>query len=132
MTAISVVASARALVGCRYRPQGRDPLTGLDCVGVVFSVFGLSADAAPRNYKARSFRFREAVDLIAAHFLKVAEDGPGDLLLMAPSRDQLHLAVATDRGFVHADAGLRKVVETPGQPSWPVVGRYGRRPIQTD
>ena len=129
----SVVARAQSLVGCRYRSQGRDPLTGLDCVGVVCSAFKIPADAVPRNYRPRSMRLRAAVDLVEAHFCEVAEASPGDLLLIAPSSDHLHLAVATDRGFIHADAGLRKVVETPGAPAWPVLGRYRRRhPNQTD
>jgi hypothetical protein len=29
---------------------------------------------------------------------------------------QLHLAILTGRGFIHADARLRRVVETPGRP----------------
>jgi murein DD-endopeptidase / murein LD-carboxypeptidase len=52
---------------------------------------------------------------------------PGDLLLLSVAADQPHLAVLTERGFVHADAGLRKVVETPGAPGWPVVSVWRRR-----
>lgn len=50
--------------------------------------------------------------------------GPGDLLLITVARDQLHLAVKTEVGFVHADAGLGKVVEVPGDPPWPVTLAY--------
>jgi len=49
------------------------------------------------------------------------------LLLMAVAADQVHLGLLTPGGFVHADARLRKVVETPGEPGWPVVGVYRRR-----
>jgi len=28
---------------------------------------------------------------------------------------------------VHAHAGIRRVVETPGMPEWPVVAAYRRR-----
>ena len=51
----------------------------------------------------------------------------GDLLLLAVAADQLHLAVRTDDGFVHADARLRRVVHTPGDPPWPLIAVYRRR-----
>lgn len=40
---------------------------------------------------------------------------------------QLHLAVRTKQGFVHAHAGIRRVVETPGEPQWPLLGAYRKR-----
>jgi hypothetical protein len=48
-------------------------------------------------------------------------------MLMRVSDDQLHLGVRTADGFVHAHAGLRRVVETPGAPQWPVLGVYRKR-----
>jgi hypothetical protein len=48
-------------------------------------------------------------------------------LLLAPSDDQVHFAILTANGFVHAHAGLRRVVETPGKPEWPLIGAF-RRP----
>jgi murein DD-endopeptidase / murein LD-carboxypeptidase len=32
--------------------------------------------------------------------------------------------VLTDGGFVHADAGLRRVVETPGRPDATLIGAW--------
>ncbi len=45
-----------------------------------------------------------------------AADGEraGDLLLFAAELGQLHLGVRTAAGFVHADAGLGRVIERPG------------------
>ena len=34
------------------------------------------------------------------------------------------LAIATDAGIIHADAALRRVVERPGAPPWPIVARW--------
>jgi hypothetical protein len=48
------------------------------------------------------------------------------MLLEAGAR-QLHLAVRTSHGFVHAHAGIRRVVETPGMPEWPMIGVYRMR-----
>jgi hypothetical protein len=48
-------------------------------------------------------------------------------MVMTIRERQLHLGVRTADGFVHAHAGLRRVVETPGMPEWPLVGAYRRR-----
>jgi hypothetical protein len=123
------VERARALVGCRFRPQGRDAATGLDCVGVIVASFALPVDAVRRDYRLRGLHRREIEAGLVGHFRKVARTRvrPGDVLLMAPAPDQPHLALRTACGFIHADAGLRKVVETPGTPPWPIVGVWRRR-----
>jgi hypothetical protein len=46
----------------------------------------------------------------------------GDVLVLAPRRDQIHLGVFTGIGLVHADAGLRRVVERPLPLPWPILG----------
>ena len=118
------VAPARALVGCRFRPQGRSPELGLDCIGLACAVYGIPAEMVPRDYRLRG-DFRDRIEReLAARFRRVWALRPGDLLLLSVAVDQLHLAVRTDLGFVHADAGLRKVVETPGSPPWPVISAY--------
>ena len=45
----------------------------------------------------------------------------GDVLLALAGPGQLHLAIWTGDGVIHADAMLRRVVERPGAPPWPVV-----------
>jgi lipoprotein Spr len=47
---------------------------------------------------------------------------PGDLALVRPGPLQLHLMILVPGGFVHAHAGLRRVVEMPGASPWPVMG----------
>jgi len=54
--------------------------------------------------------------------VRVVEPAPGDVLLMAAGPGQVHVGIRTATGFVHADAGLRRVVERPGMPPWPVIG----------
>jgi hypothetical protein len=51
----------------------------------------------------------------------------GDVMLFAAGESQLHFGVRTDGGFVHAHAGLRRVVETPGFPEWPLLSAYRKR-----
>lgn len=119
-----VEAAALALVGARFRLHGRNRETGLDCVGVVAVAAGV---AAPSGYALRGGRADDVAALIAAAGLvRATEPLPGDVMLMRTGPGQLHLAVRTRRGFVHADAGLRRVVERPGTPEWEVLGLWRR------
>jgi hypothetical protein len=122
-------ARARALVGVRFRAQGRDPEQGLDCVGLALAACGLPAELARSDYRLRGDFRAEVGRVLDGPFRRVLakQRRIGDLLLMAVAEDQLHLGVLTDAGFVHADARLRRVVETPGEPHWPVIGIYRRR-----
>jgi len=125
---IDYAARARALVGTRFRAQGRSA-EGLDCVGVVLATFEIPVDSAPRDYQLRGDHLARLKEELDAQFRRVPARrfGSGDLMLLAPAPDQLHLAVRTEDGFVHAHAGIRRVVETPGFPQWTMVGAYRRR-----
>ncbi|MFH7191577.1 hypothetical protein ACHWGL_32290, partial [Klebsiella pneumoniae] len=48
--------------------------------------------------------------LLDRMLVRVAEAAAGDVLLMAAGPGQIHLGIRTAGGFVHADAGLRRVV----------------------
>lgn len=116
-----IVARARACVGARFRPWGRDPALGLDCVGLAGVALGV---AVPRDYALRGGEVAAVTARIAAAGLaRVDEAGPGDLVLVGEGAGQLHLAVMTEAGFVHADARLGRVVETPGRPAG-VIGAW--------
>lgn len=119
---------ALALVGVRFRPQGRD-VTGLDCVGLAVRVFELPSNAVPDDYKMRGRHLHEATVPTRRYFRRIpwGRRRAGDLVLLAPRDDQLHFAILTNDGFVHAHAGLRRVVETPGNPGWPIVAVFRRR-----
>ena len=125
---IDFAERARALVGTPFRLQGRGE-GGLDCVGVAIATYGLPVERVRRNYRLRGDHAREIVDFLSEDFRRVpsARLRPGDLMLMRVSDDQLHLGVRTDCSFVHAHAGLRRVVETPGMPGWPMLGAYRKR-----
>lgn len=119
---------ARALVGTPFRLQGRG-VGGLDCVGVAMATYGVPNEDARSNYRLRGEHEQEVRRFLTESFRRVsaAQLRPGDLLLMKVAADQLHLGVRTDAGFVHAHAGLRRVVETPGMPDWLFVGIYRKR-----
>ena len=114
------------LVGTRFRLQGRDR-EGVDCVGLVELAAreaGLGV-TAPRDYALRtSGADRVAAMIAAAGAARTDKAEPGCVLLMRVSATQLHLGIAADDGVIHADAHLRRVVERPGDPPWPVTAAF--------
>lgn len=116
-----IIARARALIGVRFRPQGRTAAEGLDCIGL--AALAIDARNVPRDYALRGSSDRRlAGALAAAGLAKVDDMGPGDLLVLMPGPAQLHLGIFTGSGLVHGDAGLRRVVERPLPLPWPVLG----------
>lgn len=117
----SRVAAARALIGTPFRLQGRDT-DGVDCIGLIAVVHGLQVEA-PRTYALRGTPSDQAMEALDRHFTRRLAVAPqvADILLLQPGLDQLHLGLWTGTGLVHAHAGLRRVVETPGQPSFPLL-----------
>ena len=127
--AIDYVARARALVGTRFRPQGRGD-GGLDCIGVLLMTFGIAPELVRRDYKLRAEHNLAALrNALQHHFRRVPRTQlrPGDAMLLLAGKQQPHLAVRTGGGFVHAHAGVGRVVETPGDPKWPLLGVYRKR-----
>jgi hypothetical protein len=119
----AIVVAARECVGVRFRLQGRSRETGLDCVGVAALAYG--RDRVPAGYALRGGDVGQVVATIdAMGFARATGRRPADLLLLCPGPHQLHLAILTDRGFIHADAGLRRVTEVPGPPPWPELARW--------
>jgi murein DD-endopeptidase / murein LD-carboxypeptidase len=127
--AVFHATTALSLVGIAFRPQGRDPAQGVDCIGLCLLAYDLPACLARDDYRLRGDHRDEMEAALLTRFrrLKRARARPGDLLLMLPAADQLHLGILTARGFVHADMRLRRVVETPGLPGWPIAGTYRLR-----
>ena len=109
--------AARSMVGVRFRPQGYDPATGLDCVGLVWAAYAAAGRelVRPGGYPLRGWsRERVEAALVAAGFAPVVGQlGMGDVLLIALAAGQYHLGLLGSATFVHAHAGLRRVVETP-------------------
>ncbi|MGQ3101677.1 MAG: peptidoglycan endopeptidase [Sphingopyxis solisilvae] len=108
---------ARRLVGARFRPQGYDPAIGLDCVGLVWAAYAAAGRrlVRPRDYPLRGWsRERIAQALAASGFAPVeGARRVGDVALIALAAGQFHLGLMGQTTFVHAHAGLRRVIETP-------------------
>lgn len=118
-------AAAEGLLGTPFRLGGRDPATGVDCVGLVACALG--GAEAPLGYALRNAAIERHLPFAAlAGFAPVR--GPiarGDLILATPGPAQHHLLVALGSdSFVHAHAGLRRVVRQRGPLPWPEQARW--------
>ena len=110
-------AAAEGLCGVPFRLHGRDPATGLDCVGLVAAArqrCGQEVDP-PEGYALRALSVAPLLGFAArngfAALDPLAPGQTGDLLLLRLSAIQAHLAIVLDHHrFVHAHAGLGKVV----------------------
>jgi lipoprotein Spr len=126
-TSEEIARAARGCVGARFRAQGRGA-EGLDCVGVAALAYrGRLQAPVPADYAQRggdADAIGAAIERAGLRPVAVDAAGEGDLLLLATGPGQWHFAVLTGDGFVHADARLRRVVETPGRPEWPVAGAW--------
>ena len=122
-----VAAAARAHVGVRFRPQGRDAARGLDCVGLVaVALAGAGAKAAvPHGYAMRGGDPGEVTAVLCAAGLRLAANArAGDVLVCRSGPGALHLAIDGGGSVIHADAGAGRVVERPGAAPWPVLARF--------
>lgn len=109
--------AAASFVGTPFRLHGRDPATGLDCVGLIYvSLLAIGRPAnAPEGYRLRNHDvsrwFGYARD---SGFEEVSgEAAHGDLLMTRPSPGQSHLQIVDGYSLTHAHAGLGRVVRQP-------------------
>ena len=129
MSGCALAEAAERLIGTRFRLHGRDPATGLDCVGLlVAALAAIGRDPpVPRGYGLRNSDIAPVLAFAAPMGLVPAEGPqlPGDVLLVCagPLQEHLLIAAAAPR-FIHAHAGLRRVVATPGPLAWPLLRHW--------
>ena len=124
------LTAARGAIGVPFRLHGRSPENGLDCLGLAALAMRAAGyeGAVPSGYALRSGNAAQVRAAIAtAGLMEAKAPRPGDLLLLQAGPGQLHFAIDTGTGILHADAMLRRVVERPGAPPWPVIGRWRMR-----
>ncbi len=121
--------AAEALVGCPFRLHGRDPETGLDCVGVVVAAMASIGRNAPfpTGYALKR-RSMGGLDIIALALGFGEASGPvrrDDVVMYRVGACQLHFGVAADeRRLVHAHAGLRRVICAEVPADWQLSGHW--------
>jgi len=124
-----LAAAAEGMAGTPFRLGGRDPATGLDCIGLVVAALeaiGRPVPALP-GYTLRQFDIQRFVAFAQNAGLRSTDTKveTGDVLLLHPSPSQYHLAISLGRrGIIHAHAELRRVVITPASLPWAVTRRW--------
>lgn len=124
-----VAQTALGLVGIPFLLHGRSVEGGLDCVGLVglcLSAVG-KASAVPADYRLRGqYSERACTYFDERDFRRVTDASvvAGDVLLLAPGARQIHLAILTHAGAVHAHMGLGHVVVTPLPLPWRIIAQW--------
>lgn len=118
--------AAMSLVGVRFRLHGRDPATGLDCVGVVAEAMRRAGiePVVPTGYRLRSASVIGLLPFAQANLFEPVALAEADVALAMVNPVQAHLAVSTTGGFVHAHAGIGRVTFLPGALPWPTIGSW--------
>lgn len=132
MSGAALAEAAAALVGTRFRLHGRDPHTGLDCIGLLGAAMATIGRpiALPRGYPLRVSALNLWLpDLASCGFAPAAGQArPGDVVLLAPGPAQFHLAIAgPDADWIHAHAGLHRVVCQPQIPDGRIIHHWRLR-----
>lgn len=127
MKGVDIAARACAVVGTRFRPQGRTVPEGVDCVGVAAFACAIPSERVPRDYALRG-QAPEEIERRLGELGCRRVEGPvlelGDIVLCRPGPGQYHMVVITPLGFVHADAALRRVVRRPYPIPWTLISAW--------
>jgi cell wall-associated NlpC family hydrolase len=129
-TGEALARAAESLVGSRFRLHGRDPATGLDCIGVLAAALAAIDRAVdfPSGYNLRTSDFPALAQLAARHGFAPAHGDlkAGDVLFVRSGPGQLHLMIAAQRPgwFIEAHAGLKRVTLRPGPLVTTIVQRW--------
>jgi murein DD-endopeptidase / murein LD-carboxypeptidase len=122
----TIAKRALSQIGVPFRLHGRVAGQALDCVGLAgYALFGAGGHALPLQYSLRGDFTENVHQFFAKHNFIKLESGSdflcGDIILCQTAPQQMHLMVRVNGGFVHAHAGLRKIVFTPLPSPWPIL-----------
>ena len=134
MTPARLAHEAEQLVGTRFRLHGRDPATGLDCIGLLAAAMarGEQPLALPTGYPLRLRDLGQWLPAPQACGFAPAQlpFEPGDVVMLQPGPAQFHLAIADrSHGWIHAHAGLRRVVHASILPGGPLTHHWRLLPV---
>lgn len=129
MSSRDLAEAAESLVGTRFRLHGRDPAQGLDCIGLLGAAMARIGQSIslPTGYRLRVIHpdlwipdpHRSGFERATPPFL------PGDVVLIRVGAAQAHLLIAAPKGgWIHAHAGLRRVVHQPERPPGEVLHHW--------
>jgi murein DD-endopeptidase / murein LD-carboxypeptidase len=120
-----IAARATAEIGTPFRLHGRTSRVALDCVGLV--AVAIQRSDVPGNYSLKgdfSEIIRTYMEQNAAMVSSNRVLADGDVALVGCALNQQHLMVRANNGWVHAHAGLGRVVHMPDPSPWPIIGLW--------
>jgi len=124
-TARDIVRLARGYLGTPFHHQGRIPISGLDCVGLVVRVasdMGIPVqDDTKYPRVARDNRMLEVMLHNGLTPIPAFLQQPGDVLVFwfnSAKRWPQHAAFRTDYGMLHTYTTVGRVVEHGYTPPW--------------
>lgn len=124
---LRLAEAAISLLGVRFRLHGRDPRTGLDCVGLVGEAMRRAGTepVLPEGYQLRSISLNALLPFALANRLEpTTHHHEADISLLMVNPVQPHLVIPVPGGVVHAHAGLGRVTFLPGAMPWPMAGAW--------
>ncbi len=128
MIGADLALAAEALVGTRFRLHGRDPASGLDCIGLLAAAMEKAGRplALPTGYSLRLTNLSPWLPLPERLGFAAAAPPfqPGDVVMLSPAAGQFHLIIAGHGSWVHAHASLRRVVSQPDLPVGDIVHHW--------
>ena len=107
---------ALALLGVPFRPQGRNPHVGLDCLGVVVWAFSLTLPEPPR-YRLTDGNWEVIEHELAPWFdpVRGRDVLDSDLVVVRLARS-FHFGVVSGDHLIHADVNVGRVVARRRRP----------------
>jgi murein DD-endopeptidase / murein LD-carboxypeptidase len=124
MTGEHIAERARREIGTAFRLHGRSPGVALDCVGLVATAIGVSD--APAGYSLKgNHHFQIESYFRGSGFALVDGNAEnGDIAVVHIAAQHQHLMIRAGSGWVHAHAGLGRIVHTPDQAPWPIIALW--------
>jgi murein DD-endopeptidase / murein LD-carboxypeptidase len=108
-------------VGTPFRLYGRKTGVALDCVGLVLHAINLPHFVANYGLKGDYLELLRSIANQNGFMSLAVACHNGDIAMAECGSRQQHLMVRASNGWVHAHAGLRRVVHTPGPSPWPII-----------
>lgn len=129
MNRADLAKAAAGLVGTPFRLNGRTPATGLDCIGLLEAAMAAIGQpiVLPNGYALRVHDLDRWLPDPAVCGMAAVRGPvqPGDVILLSPGPAQFHLAIAgPGTGWIHAHAGLRRIVCQPQIPAGRIVHHW--------
>jgi cell wall-associated NlpC family hydrolase len=116
-------------IGTPFRLHGRSAGLCLDCVGLVAHAINQKSrhDLVPGDYTIRGLHKAQIKSFFGKpvfNEVQVASLQSGDIVAVNCSLRQSHLMIRVEEGWVHAHAGLGRIVFTPDPIAWPIWGAW--------